>query len=69
MRNNKDQICQKEGGSIDSHKAMLPLLPKKGLTLPAYKYCGPGNPLDLENQPMNLIKFARNMITVIQIAY
>ncbi|MCU7958159.1 MAG: hypothetical protein KZQ67_16380 [gamma proteobacterium symbiont of Bathyaustriella thionipta] len=25
---------------------MLPLLPKKGLTLPGYRYCGPGNPLD-----------------------
>ena len=25
---------------------MLPLLPKKGLTLPGHKYCGPGNPSD-----------------------
>ena len=25
---------------------MLPLSPKKGLTIPGYKYCGPGNPLD-----------------------
>ena len=25
---------------------MLPLLPKKGLTLPGHRYCGPGNPLD-----------------------
>ena len=46
-RNNKDQIRQKDGGTIDIYKAMLPLLSKKGLTLPGYKYCGPGNPLDL----------------------
>ena len=26
---------------------MLLLLPKKGLTVPGYKYCRPGNPLDL----------------------
>ena len=25
---------------------MFPLLPKKGLTLPGHKYCGPGNRLD-----------------------
>ena len=25
---------------------MLPILPKKGLTLPGHRYCGPGNPLD-----------------------
>ena len=25
---------------------MLPLLPKKELTLPGHRYCGPGNPLD-----------------------
>ena len=37
---------RRAGGAIDIHKAMLPLLPKKGLTLPGYKYCGPGNPLD-----------------------
>lgn len=36
----------KMGGALDIHKAMLPLLPKKGLTLPGYKYCGPGNPLE-----------------------
>ena len=34
-------IFIKKGGSIDIHKAMLPLLPKKGLTL-----LGHGNPLD-----------------------
>ena len=39
------EVSQK-GGAIDIHKMMLPLLPKKGLTLPGYNYCGPGNPLD-----------------------
>lgn len=42
----------KQGGSIDIHKAMLPLLPKKGLTLPGYNYCGPGNPL-VNGSPVN----------------
>ena len=34
---------ENEGGKFDIHKAMLPLLPKKGLTLPGHS--GPGNPL------------------------
>ena len=42
----------KKGGAIDIHKAMLPLLPKKGLLIPGYKYCGPGNPLD-NGSPVN----------------
>jgi hypothetical protein len=42
----------KIGGAIDIHKAMLPLLPKKGLVLPGYKYCGPGNPLN-SGAPVN----------------
>ena len=33
-------------GSIDIHSKLMPLLPKKGLTLSGYDYCGPGNPLD-----------------------
>ena len=33
------------GGKFNIHKAMLPLLPKKGLTLPRHRYCGPSNPL------------------------
>ena len=42
-----DTICErKKGGKFDIHKAVLPLLPRKGLTLPRHKYCGPGNPLD-----------------------
>ena len=46
----KTKFVKKQGGDI--HKAMLPFLPKKGLTLPGYKYCGPGNPLD-SGQPVN----------------
>ena len=30
----------------------MPLLPKRGLTLPGYNYCGPGNPLD-NGKPVN----------------
>ena len=41
-----------QGGTLDIHKAMLPLLPKKGLTLPGYNYCGPGNPL-VNGPPVN----------------
>ena len=48
----KTKFVKKYGGAIDIHKAMLPLLPKKGLTLPGHKYCGPGNPLDL-GKPTN----------------
>ena len=39
-------VKESEGGNIDIHKAMMPFLPKKGLTLPGYNYCGPGNPLN-----------------------
>ena len=38
------------GCSIDIHSKLLPLLPNKGLTLPGYIYCGPGNPLTMESQ-------------------
>ena len=37
---------ENKGGKFDIHKGMLTLLPKKGLTLPRHRYCGPGNPLD-----------------------
>ena len=39
-------VKENKGGKFDIHKAMLPPLPKKGLTLPGHRYCGPGNPLD-----------------------
>ena len=39
-------VKENKGGKFDIHKAMLPLLPKRGLTLPGHRYCGPGNPLD-----------------------
>ena len=39
-------VKENKGGKFDIHKAMLPLLPKKGLTLPGHRYCGPVNPLD-----------------------
>ena len=42
----KSPASSRSGGRLDVNKAILPLLPKKGLTLPGYKYCGPGNPLD-----------------------
>ena len=43
----KTKFVKTNDGAIDIYKAMLPLLPKKCLTLPEYIYCGPGNPLDL----------------------
>ena len=53
MWNNSNTICErKKGGKFDIHKAMLPLLPTNGLTLPGNKYCGPGNPLD-NGPPIN----------------
>jgi len=48
----KSKFVKSTGGNLDIHKAMLPLLPKKGLTLPGYNYCGPGNPLD-NGPPVN----------------
>ena len=39
-------VKENKGGKFDIHKAMLPLLPKNGLTVPGHRYCGPGNPLD-----------------------
>ena len=40
--------------TIDIHKAIgkLPIIPKRGFTLPNYHYCGPYNPLNL-NSPLN----------------
>ena len=48
----KSRFCSVKGGSIDIHSSLLPLLPKKGLTLPGYNYCGPGNSLD-KDPPVN----------------
>ena len=39
-------VKENKGGKFDLHKAMLPLLPKNGLTFQGHRYCGPGNPLD-----------------------
>ena len=39
-------VKENKGEKFGIHKAMPPLLPKKGLTLPGHSYCGPGNPLD-----------------------
>ena len=30
-------VTSKDGGALDIHKAMLPFLPKRGLTLPSMK--------------------------------
>ena len=51
-------VCKKnksrfyKWGSIDIHSKILPLLSKKGLTLPGYNYCGPENQLD-NGKPVN----------------
>jgi len=37
---------------IDIYKITKPFLPEKGLMLPNYRYCGPGNPLD-NGKPIN----------------
>ena len=34
------------GGSIDIHKAILKVAPKKGFVMPGHRYTGPGNPLE-----------------------
>ena len=39
-------VKEKKGEKFDIYKAIRPLLPKKGLTLPEHRYCGPDNPLD-----------------------
>ena len=36
-------VKENKGGNFDIHKAILPLLPEKGLTLQGHRYCGPGN--------------------------
>ena len=49
----KTKFVKTDGGAVDIYKAMLPLLPKKGLTLPGYKYYGPGNPPPELGKPTN----------------
>ena len=39
-------VKENKGGKFDILKAMLPLLPKKGITIAGHSYCGPGYPLD-----------------------
>ena len=34
------------GGTIDIHKAILKVAPKKGFVMPGHRYTGPGNPLE-----------------------
>ena len=48
--------------TIDIHKAIgkLPIIRKKGFTLPNYNYCGPYNPLDKQviyDENGNIIKY------------
>ena len=50
---------------IDIHKAIgkLPIIPKKGFTLPNMNYCGPYNPLDKQviyDENGNIIKYIQN---------
>ena len=35
-----------DGGSLDIHKAILKIAPKKGFVMPGHRYTGPGNPLE-----------------------
>ena len=51
-KKNKSRFYNPSGDSIDIHSKLLPFLPKRGLTLPEYIYCGPGNPLD-NGKPVN----------------
>lgn len=44
----KISFVEKECGAIDIDKPILPLLPKKGLTVPGYKFCGPDNLINSE---------------------
>ena len=51
--------------TIDIHKAIgkLPIIPKKGFTLPNMNYCGPYNPLDKQviyDENGNIIKYIQN---------
>ena len=52
--------------TIDIHKAIgkLPIIPKKGFTLPNMNYCGPYNPLDKQviyDENGNIIKYIQTL--------
>ena len=38
------------GGKLDIHKAIKPIVPKGGITLPGTNYCGPYNRMDLSKE-------------------
>ena len=53
--------------TIDIHKAIrkLPIIPKKGFTLPNMNYCGPYNPLNKQviyDKNENILKYIQNPI-------
>ena len=45
-KNYKTNRKDLDGGSLDIHKAILKVAPKKGFVIPGHHYTGPGNPLD-----------------------
>ena len=45
-KNKSKFIKSQSGGSLDIHKAILKVAPKKGFVMPGHKYTGPGNPLE-----------------------
>ena len=53
--------------TIDIHKAIgkLPIIPKKGFTLPNMNYCGPYNPLNeqvIYDERGNIINIFKNLL-------
>ena len=59
------KIINLEYMTIDIHKTIgkLPIIPKKGFTLPNMNYCGPYNPLDKQviyDENGNIIKYIQN---------
>ena len=62
-------VKENKRGKFDIHKAMLPLLPQKGLTLPGHRYCSPGNPLDNGPPTNELDAICMDMIIVIAVTF